>query len=41
MSQEDEERIKLAQTVGYMYIGPFILLAGIIGSLANLVRRVP
>jgi hypothetical protein len=34
---DDEATIKMAQKVGYMYVGPFILAIGIIGSLANLV----
>ena len=38
MSRMDEEVIKNAQKIGYMYIGPFIMAAGIFGSLANLVR---
>ena len=38
MSGSDEDTIKMAQKIGYMYIAPFIMMAGIIGSLANLVR---
>ena len=38
MTRSDEDTIKMAQKIGYMYIAPFIMMAGIIGSLANLVR---
>ena len=35
--KKNEETIKLAQKIGYMYVAPFVMAIGIFGSLANMV----
>jgi hypothetical protein len=37
----DDEIIEAAQKIGYLYIAPIVLVIGIIGSLANLVKYIP
>ena len=37
---ENQNRIELAQKVGYMCVGPLIMVIGIVGSLANLVNAI-